>query len=547
MLRFSCLVGATCVAALVGCGSDSSSPGGLQEGLSSVDSDSNGSGNGMWMGEPVAEGCGPDGGTPDAGADGGVLQGVVMVKDTTRFYTSVGVAERQEDLSANPPEVLVFNGATFTRFLGSAAEGGWRFTNVPSGPFYLRTGSTYFVTSSRHVEIGRNRLGRPEAEYVDTFSVPLQLNLLNMAPWQPWTSSSAPGTDLQLTSGQVDLYATPYLFETPPDGATSVVTADAELSSNLGHLPVFEADRVDRLYINQLSGFSAGTLPNGQPLGYAAVERSVHAGAFDYRPDSASAIPVTGWLQPVSMREFPLEWRLPQFAGFASVVHPNALPGVPRLDVVPGAHGLEGGWIGYTGELLTLSLPRGSAYDFTTRMKFGNPYPSNWGLVGVVSYTFRNQEALPDGSGRVGNLTAGYTSWDEFDHLIAGPVTPKVSPPRSFTIDGVPASVQRNVGTASPVFAWAPPTLGTPTAYRVSILRLDLDLGFSSTWRTLYVPGSATQVRLPPDLLEPGTTYHATVTAIDSPLLDIQASPFRTLEQLPYRAAGTVSSYFTTP
>ncbi|MFY2562661.1 hypothetical protein ACN469_34025 [Corallococcus terminator] len=553
MLRLSFLLGATCVAALAGCGSDSSAPGGLQEGLSPVDTDSSASGDGTWMGEPVAEGCGPDGGSadagsPDAGVDGGPAnQGVVLVKQTTRFHTSVGVAEREEDLSANPPELLVFNGSTFTLFLGSPANGGWRFTGVPQGPFYLRTGSTYFVTSSRYVDLGRNRLGRPDAEYVDIIDMPLQLNLLNLAPWQPWLSSYQPGTDLQLTSGQVDLFATPFLHETPPDGATSVVTAEASLGSSLGNFPVFEADRGDRLYINQLGSFSAGTLPNGQPLGYSAVERSVQAGALDFRPDGVTPMPVTGLLQPARMREFPLEWRLPEFARFASEAHPNALPGLPRLDVVPGAHGLSDGWIGYTGELLTLSLPRGSSYDFTSRLKFGNPYPSNWGLVGVVSYSFRNQERLPDGSGRLGSLTASYTAWDEFDRLIAGPVTPQVSPPRSFTIDGVPASVPRKVGTASPVFAWAPPTLGTPTAYRVTISRLDLDFGFSMTWRSLYLPGSATQVRLPPDILEPGTTYHATVNAIDSPQLDIQTYPFRTLERLPYRSAGTVSSYFTTP
>ncbi|TQF15293.1 fibronectin type III domain-containing protein [Myxococcus llanfairpwllgwyngyllgogerychwyrndrobwllllantysiliogogogochensis] len=554
MLRFSFLLGATCVAALAGCGSDSSVPGGLGEGLSSVDTDSHGSGDGTWMGEPVAEGCGPDagvpgdGGSPDAGVDGGPSnQRAVLVKDTTRFYTSVGVAEREEDLSANPPEVLVFNGSTFTLFLGSAANGGWLFTGVPPGPFYLRTGGTYLVTSSRYVDIGRNRLGRPDAEYVDIFTSPLQANLLGLAPWQPYLGSLQQGSSLQLTSGQVDLYASPAFYEGVPDGATSIVTSQAELGSNLGNFPVFEADRGDRLYINQLSEFSAGSLPDGRPLGYSAVERAVQAGAFDHRPDGVTPIPVTGLLQPVRMREFPLEWRLPEFARLTSEVHPNALPGLPRLDIVPGPHGLADGWIGYTGELLTLSLPRGAAYDFTARLKFGNPYPSNWGLVGVVSYSFRNLEALPDGSGRLGSISGSYTAWDEFDHLIAGPVSPRVSPPRSFTIDGVPASVPRKVGTASPVLAWVPPAIGTPTAYRVAISRLDLDFGFSTTWRSFYLPGSATQLRLPPEVLEPGTTYHATVAAIDSPQVDIESYPFRTLERLPYRSASTVSSYFTTP
>ncbi|WP_426733509.1 hypothetical protein [Myxococcus faecalis] len=550
--RWSFLLGATCVAWLAGCGSGAPESNGLGAGLSSVDTDTDSTGDGTWMGEPVAEGCEPDGGVPTDGgvpsADAGVPEGVVWVKSTARFHTSVGIAERQEDLSANPPEILVPTGSTFEFHQGSPhQEGGWLFTGIRQGPYYLRTGSTFLVTSSRYVDVGRNRLGRPDAQYVDVSSSPLQVNLLNLAPWQNWESGTQPGSSLQLTSSQVDLYSTASIFDFIPDGATSIVTPNAVMDSGLGTLPVFEADKGDRLYVNQLSEFSAGVLPDGRPLSYTAVERSAQVGAFDFMPDGFTPMPLTGLLQPTRMREFPIEWRLPDFARFASQVHPNAQPGIPRLDLVPGPHGLQEGWIGYTGELLTLSLPRGTSYDLTARLRFGNPYPSNWGVIGVVGYSFRNQERMPDGSGRLGSINGSYTEWDAVDNLIAGPLVPKLSPPLAFTIDGVSATIPRRVGTVSPVLAWTPPLVGTPSAYRVSIQRFDPDFGFALTWRVLYMPGSVTQVRLPPDVLEPATSYVATVSAIDSPNVDIQSFPFRTLDRLPYRSFTATSSYFTTP
>ncbi|GEN05767.1 hypothetical protein SAMN05443572_101685 [Myxococcus fulvus] len=536
--RLSFLLGATCVAWLVGCGSGSPESNGLGAGLEAVDTDTDSAGDGTWMGEPIAEGCAPDGGVPE---------GVVVVKSTTRFHTSVGIAEREEDLSADPPEILVPTGSTFALHLGSPGRGGWVFTGIPQGPYYLRAGSTFFISSANHVDIGGNRLGRADARYADVVSSPLQVNLLNLAPWQSWRSSLQPGSSLQLISGQVALYSTVNVFDFVPDGATSIVTSNAVLDSGLGDLPVFEANKGDRLYINQLSEFTAGFLPDGRKLGYTAVERSVEVGAFDFAPDGVTPMPVTGLLQPARMREFPIEWRVPDFARLASQVHPNAQPGVPRLDLVPGPHGLREGWVGYSGELLTLSLPRGVVYDLTARLKFGNPYPSNWGVVGGLSYSFRNQEPLPDGSGRLGSITGHYSEWDALDNLIAGPLVPKLSPPRAFTIDGVPASVPRRVGTASPVLEWAPPEFGAPNAYHVSIHRVDPDFGLALTWWSIYMPGSITQVRLPPDILEPGTTYIATVSAMDSPNLAIETAPFRTLALLPYRGFDTKSSYFTTP
>lgn len=64
----------------------------------------------------------------------------VFVVNTQRYFTSVGVAIRGVDMSANPPEILVRNGNTFTRITGSRYGGGYRFFNVPEREYYLKTG-----------------------------------------------------------------------------------------------------------------------------------------------------------------------------------------------------------------------------------------------------------------------------------------------------------------------------------------------------------------------------------------------------------------------
>jgi hypothetical protein len=510
--------------------------------LSPVNADT---GDGTWMGVPLDEGCAPDGGTADGGAPAG---NTVLVTSSTRYHTAVGIAERPDDLSGRTLEVLVPNGSTFTRITGTAVDGGYQFSGVPSGTYYLRTGSaSYVVTDERVVDIGVNRLGRQDTVFTDWSITPVQLNLVNLAPWAAWQSQSVPGSSLQVASAEVDLYGGVDIFDVDPTGQTSVLSTGSELWSGTGPIPVFEAARGDRLYVNQLSPVDAGTLPDGGAVAYTTVVRSVQMGAFDFTADGTTPMPITGVMQPVPMTEFPIEWRLPQFTARASEVHPAATPSLPSLYVMPATHGLQHGWVGYSGELLTLTLPRGASYDFTRRLSYGNPFPSSWGKVGSAQYSFRTLQPVPNGGGSQYYLTGSISTYDRFENFIAGPVQPRVSPPRELTIDGVAASVPREVGSASPVISWLPPTLGTATAYRVSLYRFDPELMFPVLYGRLYLPPSATQVRLPPGTLTPGSIHFLRVAALDVPGYDVERHPFNSVEKLPYAQAEAISSFFTTP
>lgn len=510
----------------------------LQDGQSPVDTDSTG-GDGMWMGVPIAEGCAPDGGTPSGDT--------VLVTSTARFHTAVGVAERSNDLSSSSLEVLVPNGATFTRITGSAVDGGYQFSGVPSGPYYLKAGSSYVITDERRVDLGGNRLGRPDTVFTQQSTTPVQLNLVGLAPWAQWQGNSVPGTSLQVASRQVDLYGGVDILDIDPTGQTSVLSTGSELWAGSGSIPVFEADKGDRLVVNQLNPMDAGTLPDGGALAYSTVVRSVEMGAFDFTPDGTTPLPITGVMQPVPTAEFPIEWRLPRYTARATEVHPSATPSIPYFYVTPAAHGLSDGWVGYSGELLTLQLPRGASYDFTRRLTYGNPFPSSWGTVASAQYSFRTLQPIPGGSGSQFYLSGTMVTYDRLDNLVAGPVQPRVSPPRELNIDGVPASVAREVGSASPVISWQAPTLGVPTAYRVAVYKFDPENFFGTSYVRFYLPGSATQVRLPPGVLPSGGIYYLRVAAMESPGFDVERKPFTYGEPLPFASAEAISSFITTP
>ncbi|WP_164008766.1 hypothetical protein [Pyxidicoccus trucidator] len=536
--HFSFLLVPAC-AAWLGCagGEPGTSPA-LNDGQSTVDNDLP-VGDGTWMGEPLAEGCAPDGGT--SGGD------AVLVKSTLYFHTAAGVAMRAEDRSGSPPEVLVPNGPTFTHIAGTAVDGGYQFVGVPSGPYYLRTGTTYIITDEREVDIGADRLGRADTTFTEWGETPVQLNLSNLAPWAQYQSTTQPGSSLQVASAQVDLYGGVDIFDVDPVGQTSLLSTDSQVWGGTGPIPVFEAAKGDRLYVNQLSPVDAGTLPDGGALAYSTVLRSMQMSPFNFTADGTTPLSINGTMQPVPLAEFPLEWRLPGYTARATEVHPAATPSIPSFYVMPATHGLQDGWVGYSGELLTLQLPRGAAYDFTRRLSYGNPFPSSWDLVGSAQYSFRTLQPLPNSGGTQVYLSGTLLSYDRLANLIASPVLPRVSPPRELTIDGVAASVPREVGSASPVIAWLPPTLGTPSAYRVSITWYPPGQTYGYPHSRFYLPGSATQVRLPPGLLVPGGTHHLRVSALDVPGYDVERRPFSSLDSIPYAQADAISSFFTTP
>ncbi|AEI64647.1 putative lipoprotein [Corallococcus macrosporus] len=471
----------------------------------------------------------------------------MFVMNTERYFTAVGVALRSKDMSSSPPEVLLRTSGGFNRITGTPHNGGYRFLGVPQGEFYLRTGGTYILTDERHVEIGRNILGRADTVYSPRSSTPLHLNLTNLAPWQQ-SAGLTTGSRIQLVSGSVDFTGDALISDAISTGATELNTQNAIAAAMTNLVPVFEAAKGDGLYVNQHATVYGQPLPlSNARLAANSLVRSLQVPAFDFTADDITPLAISGALQDVPTSEVSFEWRLGAYTPHASNVHPSASPRIPSFFIDVAAHGPEAGWVGYSGEILSFALEAGAAFTLTNRLPYGNPYPSSWRLVASATYPFRTMEVPPGGGPAIG-LSGSIASTDYLENLVAGPIIPRLTPPRALSIDGIPATSQRVVGNTSPVISWQPPANGAPTTYRVRLYRLDRDGGFVSVMpqNTFFLPGTATDVRLPPGLLAPNTVYSVRVMAMDSPNFDF-ATPLYTNDQLPVYSADTVSSFFSTP
>ncbi|MFB1484006.1 hypothetical protein [Corallococcus sp. RDP092CA] len=492
--------------------------------------------------EDVLPGCGE----PDAGS-GPVDAGTsVLVTADTRFHSGAGVTVVPQDLAGSDVEILVPHGMDLDRYAGTPVAGGLRFDNVPDGEYLLRSNQSYYLTRERHFDLGINRIGRPDAVYVNDTESPASVELFNLAPWQPYTSLSEPGTSFQLISADVNVSGSLVRSTEPEVGDTSFVdpSAYAYFGTSYGG-PVLDASKGDRLYVNQLNSVQAGTLPSGEPLAYLSVLSSAHLPSFSFTPDGTTSLPLAATMQPVRQQPFSLEWRLNEFTRWRSDVNPTGALNYPSFSVVPAPFGYQHGWVGYQGELLDMWLPRGEDGVIASRLAYGNPYPASWGVVGTAAYSFRSATPVVVGS-RTHYPSGNIYITDRLDHLIAGPISPPISPPRELRIDGVDAYVSRVVGSNRPVISWRPPVRGTPRNYVVLVIQLMDTFGANPTLR-FHVPGDRTQVRLPPDLLLPGSTYYVRVVADGSPNYAPERAPSVTGDLLPIITADTFSAAFTTP
>ncbi|WP_228560886.1 MULTISPECIES: fibronectin type III domain-containing protein [unclassified Myxococcus] len=492
---------------------------------------------GSWTGQPT-------GGDHAPGEMDDVDSTDVIITHTERFYTSVGIAVRSKDLSSNPPELLVRTRTGFTRYTGAPSSEGYHFPSVPQGEYYLKTGSAYVVTDERRVEIGRHYLGRQDAVATSHYLTPAYLNLTNLAPWQASAGYSG-GSRLQIVSGQVDLSAEVFINDYVAAGQTQLDAQDAQAYGLSGNFPVFEAAKGDRLYVNQLTNVFGAPLPNGEPLVASALVRSAQLPALNFTADGVTPLVIIGAMQDVPMTDVSFEWRLGNYASVATEIHPAATARMPTFYIEPSAHGPQEGWVGYSGELFSLLLPPGTSHTIADRLPYGNPYPSSWRPVGTATYQYRILEPLPGDTTITRSVTGSLLTSDYVENLVASPITPALTPPRALSIDGIPATSQRVVGNTSPIITWQPPANGAPTAYRVSLIRYVNTS--ASTQTTLYLPGTATEVRLPVGTLAPDAIYSVKVTALDSPHQEVTREPFTIFEKLPLHTADTISSLFTTP
>ncbi|MFP2925475.1 hypothetical protein ACLESO_09685 [Pyxidicoccus sp. 3LG] len=501
---------------------------------------------------PRTDAGGPDGSTPDD-PDGGSPDGStpddpteVTVKRGLRYHTAAGV-ETVADTSA-PPELFILDGTSLRRIDGAATdEGNHRFTGIPAGtPYYLKSGLDYVVTDARVVDLSLDVLGRPDAGLAsDSGDVAA---LLDVSGLEPLTSERRVSLlpPFELISDEVAFlgYLYPDMDLSP---GQSTYAGEGRLYNSAPGFPRFIAERGDRAWVNQFAPRETGPLPDGGTLGYEAVVRSLQLPPFSH--DDGTPLEVRGAFQPAPMTDISLDWRLSAFAAHAPAAHPGATSSTSDFVVFPAAYGLEYGWVGNSGELLALNLPRGTTEDLALPLSHGNPFPSTWGVVGRATHGFRYPATLSNGAAVT--LGASIESRDRMPALVAGAIVPRISPPRGLAIDGQDAYVAREL-EGSPVVSWTPPELGAPSLYTLRLVRFDDPLPGSTQPRSVIVarfhlPGAARAVQLPAGILQPGKDHLLGLVANTSPGVDLSSAPLVTGNRIPLYSASTVSAVLTTP
>ena len=451
------------------------------------------------------------------------------------------------DVRMKVPEVLVpdcsasSNPCAVRTIAGTGwKDGTFRIDDVPAGPYYLKTGSTYVVTSSDTIDISWAAHGRPDQ--VDASpDTGITLALTNLDPWKT-------GDVLEMFAEDADTwwFESHYL----PDGATAM-PADA-LGNPFRNLLAAQGQKLiqdDRLTVTQLS---RRTSDNG--LAYLVASRSSSAPLSQTAGSSTAVtrelapLPATNRLVADVRRS---EWdaaagydgthalRLNPEAVPAAHVTPDGPPGL-RIGVAtePGP-ALYGS--GTSADLLLATLPPGSA-DLAVDLHYAPiPMAGTWTSILSASEMWEVPYQLP-GTTKATTVTVRL-GWADLLSAAPGPIQPMLGPVQAPTVSGHDLFQAQTGVESTPMIAWRAPALGNPTLYGVTVVHLThMNIVEETTFNepVATIETTETSVAVPPGILLAGEPYVIEIWAYDGESL---SAPFR--QSFPQAYASVASAMIT--
>lgn len=464
------------------------------------------------MAVALATGCGRVSGPgADAGdgdgdqGDGGSSSGISGTRIDV-WVTADGEEMAPVDLSAAVIEVLVEDGGTYRRIPGTGeADGSFAVDDVPQGTYLLKIDDSYFATDARSLDLGFNRLGRPDAATVNS-PTPLRLDVQGLDPWQ-----LADRLDLVAPNAGSLYYSLASGAEPPlPENATAV---DTSLDYQRATEPfLIDGGAGDVAYLLHM-GFQEGPEPyraltqvyQAAPFTMVDGDETVLAGSFtDVKRDQSVTIDLRGTTFEAAVGQL--------------TIGEVAFEGDPLFTIYVSPYSIERGGLGSItlGEYYALDLE-----DHTITMEFGNPFPAGWipyEHYNVVqgSYVDAEQSALGYGILSRGAALGG---------LSGGPVELGLGPVRQPTVDGEAVAVPID-SSATPILSWDEPMIGTAASYSVTVRRVDAQAGIRGV-RVAGFTTTATSLRIPDGVMEPGETYFFEISAVADPTIDAARAPFR--------------------
>jgi len=261
---------------------------------------------------------------------------------------------------------------------------------------------------------------------------------------------------------------------------------------------------------------------------------------------------IAGAFTDIPAFEVPVNWKRSAFAAQAAAMHPpgcahevdsetfwvHALPGAGAHGVLArGFDDLLGGVPSFGPRIVDEVVPLLAETDLAGTLHVANPYPDDWVYA---KYEIAYAVTCPSGPW-FADAAIGLVS-----DLFSTPVVPFVGPVGAPTIEGRDLFTPQDGVGLTPTIRWAPPAVGTATAYELHISELrPAGLGGGRMLREdaeLIVPGDVTEARLPPDVLVPGTRYVVRIRAITRVDQQAASAPFRA--GMPFGYADLYTSDF---
>ncbi len=428
------------------------------------------------------------------------------------------------------------------------SDGTFTIPAAPEGPYLLVLDSrtqgynvTAWETSVPTIAIDRAYAGRYDAALARTYT-PVDVLVSGLEPWV----SGASGSILEAESSNAGFLAilagTLFGGSDLPDGAvdtSALPLYDWYTRVRVPYLP--DAAQGDTVYVHQLQ---PRQVPAGQPgagLPYVASSRfalltnltlvsgalgSLQAPLADAAPvNVALTLPISQW-----------EGLVADMGAF-----PTAIGTVTSIAATPFETTLPAPWIeGGIPDLLYAFVPAGSPNLTSVPVTYGRFLGSLWHEVEVTE--FRAAVQYPVSGGQPVVMYAKAYRADAMTGTLPA-LTPVVSPPSSPQVNGKSLFQQEAGITATPVFSWSVPRVGTASSYEVEIFRLNSNSTASLVFHA-YV--RSTSLRVPSGILLPSTTYFARITAHSAPWdVDGYLGTFGFAPAFPYAFASCLTSTFT--
>lgn len=463
--------------------------------------------NSLQTGGGAAFGGGSAGGGAGGAMGGGTTNPNEVVGSCTESWLSERDAGTRFCVLTNetlPTAVYFLPDGGLTNSQASVfADGTFVFTNVPMGPWLLKTGTTWYRTAERSLTLDFHSVGRVDGVLAGSGTT-LTVNATNLTPWNPQTmflslASANAGIDLSgFSLGQMPA---------PAQGATAFdFSIPWSAWSQQRGTPMLDSTRGDVATITQVAFASTGEY------------RIVGAGAATpVQMVSGQQNTVTARLTAPPISMLPLDVDTAAFGAYLQDFTPGLAPTLSvSISVGPRpVHAFDrDGLVFVWGSFPIAGNP---PVTLPNPIPFPNPYPGTWGATVTLQYAQTVSRQHPSATEPRGFISG--ISLSAAAQALASPVVPVVSPPRSVQLGGVPFSMDQTGLSRTPTLTWAPPSLGTPSRYLLHLDQLQVSTGRTTARRvaTFWLLPTDTAFTLPPNLLSQGQSYVFTFAAFTTP------------------------------